>query len=144
MEDHGASVLLIFQAPGVDEWTSGKPVSSVNSRSAASRLASAFGLAGKIRTDFNITNTVQCFPGKKDSYGDRKPRDKAPPAKVRQHCSEWLRQDIETFQYKRVIVFGAHAHKAVRALGYQNDPRFCFVRHPTGGLSTEDISQTLI
>jgi uracil-DNA glycosylase family 4 len=144
MEDHTASVLLIFQAPGIEEWKSGKPISSLDSKSAGARLASAFHLAGKDRNDYNITNTVQCFPGKRGHCSISKPRDKTPPAKVRQHCNEWLRQDIEMYQYKRVVVFGALARKAVWELGYKNDPRFHFIKHPTGGISVVHISQVLV
>lgn len=143
MEDHAAPVLLIFQAPGIEEWKSGKPISSVNPKSAGARLASAFYLIGKTRNDFNITNTVQCFPGKRENCSDSKPRDISPPAKVRQHCYEWLRQDIAIYQYEHIVVFGNLAQKAVQALGYKNDKRFHFVKHPSGGISVVDISKKL-
>lgn len=143
MEDNHASVLLIFQAPGVDEWSNGKPVISTNPSSAGVRLEAAFRIAHRTRQDYNITNTVQCFPGKKPQHGITKPRDNVPPAAVRRHCSEWLRQDIDTHNYKRIVVFGSHAHKAVRTLGYGNDPRFNFVRHPTGGISNEALGKAV-
>lgn len=143
MEDNGASVLLIFQAPGVDEWAQGKPVVSTNPSSAGVRLEVAFQIALRTRRDYNITNTVQCFPGKRPQVGTVKPRDNAPPAAVRRHCSEWLRQDIEAHAYKRIIVFGAHARRAIRALGLEDNPRFHFIRHPTGGISNESLAKAL-
>ncbi|WP_431484124.1 uracil-DNA glycosylase family protein [Pseudomonas solani] len=128
IEDNGASVLLIFQAPGVDEWAKGRPVASTNPSSAGVRLATAFRIAGRTRQDYNITNTVQCFPGKEPQVGTTRPRDNAPTAAVRRHCSEWLRQDIQAQSYKRIVVFGAHARRAVRNLGFGDDPRFRFIR----------------
>ena len=143
MENNVSSVLLIFQAPGIDEWKSGKPISSTNPRSAGVRIASALGVAGRSRKDYNITNTVQCFPGKREPRSDGKSRDKAPTADVRLHCREWLRQDIEKYQYKRIVVFGSIARKVVWDLGYRNDPRFVFSRHPTGGISIARLSEVL-
>ena len=118
MEDNGASVLLIFQAPGVEEWTNGRPVVGTNPSSAGVRLEAAFRIARRTRQDYNITNTVQCFPRKNPQVGPAKPRDNAPLAAARRHCSEWLLQDIQVHSYKRIVVFGAHAHSAVRDLGF--------------------------
>lgn len=64
MENNAAPVLLIFQAPSVDEWVEGKPVVSTLPSSAGLRLEAAFQQVGKTGQNFNITNTVQCFLGK--------------------------------------------------------------------------------
>lgn len=143
MEDNGADVLLIFQAPGVAEWQEGKPICSVHSSSAGGRLAVAFNALGRTRQDYNITNTVQCFPGKRASISGERSRDKIPPAAVRHCCSNWLRDDIEGRPYRLVVVFGREAQKAVRALGYKNDQRFRFSKHPTGGISNAELSACL-
>lgn len=135
MEDNGGSILLVFQAPGVSEWEVGRPIISNKPSSAGARLARAFCQAGKTRQDFNITNTVQCFPGKKEARSGETARDRSPVASARFHCSHWLRQDIEAHAYERVVVFGSHAREAVYALGYEHDPRFHCIKHPTGGLS---------
>ena len=138
MEDNDASVLLIFQAPGEIEWGKGRPVISQKRGSAGVRLERAFKNAGRVRTDYNITNTVQCFPGKRANG-----RDAAPSTAVRQHCANWLRQDIEARTYKSIVVFGRCAEKSVRALGYSGDPRFRFVKHPAGGISNEDLAKAV-
>lgn len=143
MEDNGASVLLIFQAPGIEEWSKGKPVASVQPSSAGMRLEAAFRIKHQTRLDYNITNTVQCFPGKKPEIGIARPRDKAPTATAQQHCLEWLRKDIEAHAYNRIVVFGAHARKAVLALGLETSPRFYFTRHPTGGISNAELADAL-
>lgn len=79
MEDNGASVLLIFQAPGVEKWRRGRPLISQNSFSAGSRMAEAFQRAEQCRRHYNITNTVQCFPGKRPQNSGARPRDNSPP-----------------------------------------------------------------
>jgi uracil-DNA glycosylase family 4 len=143
MEENHADVLLIFQAPGVDEWEKGKPVASNKSNSVGMRLEAAFRRANRIRQNYNITNTVQCFPGKKSPVDNKKTRDVAPRAAAHRHCAEWLRQDIRAHKYKRIVVFGAHARKAVQKLGFGTDPRFHFVRHPAGGLKNIDLDKAL-
>jgi len=131
LEDNGSRTLLIFQAPGIEEWKSGKPISSDSAQSAGGKLRKAFHLLGKQRTDYNVSNVVQCFPGKQAPKGNKEPRDKSPPKSVRIACSKWLREDISKGNYTRVVVFGRHAEKAVKELGYENDSRFVFVPHPT-------------
>lgn len=143
MEDNSASVLLIFQAPGVEEWSKGKPVASMKPSSAGMRLTAAFRVKQQTRLDYNITNTVQCFPGKKSETVILRSRDKAPTATARQHCLEWLRKDIELHSYKRIVAFGTHARKAIRDLGLEMDPRIHFTRHPTGGISNEKLAAAL-
>jgi uracil-DNA glycosylase family 4 len=139
MEDNNAPVLLIFQAPGVDEWSSGRPVSSLNPRSAGAKLAAAFHQAGKSRASYNLTNTVQCFPGKPPTSSESRPRDKKPPAAARTHCSNWLRADIESRQFLKIVVFGSEAKKAVKALGLETDARYHYEKHPSGGLSNASL-----
>ncbi|CAG1002239.1 hypothetical protein BURK2_03126 [Burkholderiales bacterium] len=143
MEDNGAAVLLIFQAPGVEEWRQGRPVISRKPHSAGSRMAAAFKLAGQCRKHYNITNTVQCFPGKRAQQGNAQPRDNAPSAKARCHCSNWLLEDIQSFNFERIVVFGAAARKTIVGLGLHNDARFCFVRHPTAGISIECLAEAI-
>lgn len=135
MEDNAASVLLIFQAPGENEWASGRPIFSTQPHSAGARLLDAFKRAETTRSDYNITNTAQCFPGKLLPANGKRPRDKKPPAKAIKHCSQWLLRDIQARPYDRVVVFGSPAKAAVKSLGYATDPRFQFIKHPSGGLS---------
>ncbi len=142
MEDNRGPVLLVFQAPGIHEWENGRPISSTKAGSAGVRILNALP-AGKSRQSYNITNTVQCFPGKPQAQAGKRTRDKPPLAMASKHCSNWLRNDIEAYPYERIVVFGSHAHKTVRALGYGSDPRFCFPKHPTGGISNEALRKAL-
>lgn len=143
MEGYSASVLLIFQAPGEEEWRLGKPISNTKSLSAGGRLARAFKEIGKNRTDYSITNTVQCFPGKREQSRAERSRDKLPPALVRQRCGQWLLEDIRSRPFSRIVVFGSFARKAVKALGYAPDERFIFVKHPAGGLSNAELFRSI-
>jgi uracil-DNA glycosylase family 4 len=138
-ESRKAPVLLIFQAPGEIEWRTGAPISNPKPGSAGARLDKAFIAVGKTREDFDITNTVQCFPGKHTATA----RDKPPTAAARSHCSNWLRDDIAGGVYTRIVVFGSHAKKAVHRLGYKDDSRFHFVKHPSGGLSNAELLEAV-
>ncbi|HEY8159135.1 MAG TPA: uracil-DNA glycosylase family protein [Methylobacter sp.] len=136
-EFNSSSVLLIFQAPGIDEWNTGQPIISQGSRSAAARIRNSLVRLGKSRGDFDITNSVQCYPGK-NSTG----RDKRPSETMRKNCQSWLATDIAS-HYQTIVVFGACAKKSVLALGYSNDSRFKFLNHPSGGLTNLDLDNAL-
>ena len=143
MEDNGSPILLVFQAPGEQEWVNRRPISSTKPRSAGNRLKNIFALLGKARESYNITNAVQCFPGKKPTVNGNKPRDRVPSASARRSCVQWLRNDLEAREYTKVIVFGAIARKAVESIVGKADGRFEYLRHPTGGISTARLCQAL-
>jgi len=143
MEDNDGSILLIFQAPGINEWSNGRPASSTIANSAGMKLEAAFSYCKKSRANYNITNSVQCFPGKKISNVGQRPRDKAPLIAARRHCSHWLHKDIAAHNYERIIVFGTPARKAVLSLGYTDDKRFVFVKHPSGRLSNAELRKAV-
>ena len=144
LENNGSSTLLVFQSPGVDEWTNGKPISSSNPRSAAMKIKSALEIIELNRESFDIANVVQCFPGKKESKETAAPRDKRPVSAAVSACSKWLDHDIRTGQYERIVVFGCPAKRALHQLGYRNDTRFVYVRHPSAsGVSISQLAGNL-
>ena len=143
LEDNGGQVLLIFQAPGIGEWERGRPVSSTAPGSVGARLETAFVDSGRSRTNYDITNSVQCFPGKKEMINGKRPRDKRPSAAARRQCANWLRQDITARRYKRVIVFGSIAKEVVRSLAGIDMTSFTFCRHPSGGLSDAKLLEVV-
>lgn len=143
MEDSGSDTLLVFQSPGIDEWKTGRPISSSNPRSAAAKIAKAFELVGSDRWQFDITNAVQCFPGKRGANVDLSPRDMSPPTKVRSACSKWLERDIHKRPYRRIVVFGSVAKKMVRKL-IGEDSRLLYVPHPSArGVSVAFLAAAL-
>lgn len=143
MEDNGSDVLLILQAPGLKEWEEGRPSCSTDPRSAGGRLIKAFEELGRTRGDYNITNTVQCFPGKENAAKTGQPRDKKPDTSALNCCTNWLKLDISAREYRQIVVFGREAEKAVKALGFGQDSRFKFCKHPTGGLKKNDLVSCL-
>lgn len=143
LEVNNANVLLVFQAPGIEEWKSGKPISNSKPNSAGAKLASAFKSIGKSRTHYDITNLVQCFPGKKASTSLQNPRDNLPLMSAQRACSRWLLDDIASHNYERIVVYGAPAREAVRRLGLMGDPKFVFVPHPTAsGVTISSLAQS--
>ena len=143
MEDNEASALLIFEAPGEAEWKGGSPIFSAHPSSAAARIRKAQLRVERVRTDYDITNAVQCFPGKGPARNGGRSRDAKPPDEAIKHCSRWLQADIQTREYKLILVFGNPAKAAVNMLPYTDDPRFQFLTHPTGGLTNAKLDAAL-
>jgi uracil-DNA glycosylase len=144
LEHNGSKVLLIFQSPGIDEWNSGNPISSSNPRSAGTKLAAAFRSIGKTRSNYDITNVVQCFPGKAEPRPSTRPRDRKPLKAACNACANWLAQDIAAGEYERVVVFGAAAKDAVERLGFRGDARFVYSRHPNAsGVSIAQLAESV-
>lgn len=138
MENNSSDILLIFQAPGESEWMKKAPICSENNNSAAARIRNSLSRLGKLRSNFNITNATQCYPGKLASGRDKKPEKAA-----RRKCADWLKADIESSQFRKIIVFGSLAKETITSLGYGNDNRFLFLRHPSGGLRNNDLDSAL-
>ena len=122
LEDNNSKILMLFQAPGVEEWKSGKPISSSSVKSAGGKLRTAFQSIEKTRFDNNISNVIQCFPGQARTKENDKLRDKSPPKAACNACSKWLADDMSKGSYKRIIVFGNCAKEAVKRLRYGKDP----------------------
>jgi uracil-DNA glycosylase family 4 len=140
VETNSSEYLLVFQAPGIDEWDEGKPLCSNNRKSAAARVHAALGRVGKSRSHVSIANATQCYPGRGNTG-----RDKAPSEAARTQCLHWLDQDLRAHSNARIVVFGAIAKKSVLELGYKaDDPRFVFLRHPSGGLRNTDLDGALM
>lgn len=137
MESNPGDVLLIFQAPGAYEWLSRRPISSGDPRSAAARVRNSLVRIGKNRKDFSITNAVQCYPGRNRN------RDKAPKAEARRKCANWLKCDIGSRKWRRVVVFGKIAENIVKELKLRSYGNFEFVKHPSGGLSNRRLDRAL-
>ena len=109
---NNADTLLVFQAPGMDEWhgnTISKqrtPIDSINPRSTAARIRASMQRKGVIRANYDITEAVQCFPGRKIPG-----RDKKPCKKSQTLCAQYLEQDLRKKQYQKIIAFGCIAYK---------------------------------
>jgi uracil-DNA glycosylase len=144
IENNDASVLLIFQSPGENEWRSKRPVSSLDEASVAGRFRRAFKKTNTSRANFDITNAVQCYQGKALSRGQEAPRDKKPSEAARKRCSHWLKLDIESHDYARIVVFGSVAKRSVRDLDCFPEAKVTYLLHPSGGLSNEKLFAALV
>ncbi|MFA5433289.1 MAG: hypothetical protein WC319_10560 [Candidatus Paceibacterota bacterium] len=140
-----AQILLVFQAPGIDEWVgntiSGNqlPIDSVNPHSAAARMRNSFTrrtLAGNPtnRAMYDITESVQCFPDKYKSG-----RDKKPLSAARNCCNIHLQNDLSAKQYQSIICFGQVAfnltQQAIRNIGSWKGPTPILAQHPSSRVS---------
>lgn len=135
-----ASILLVFQSPGRDEWENKTPISSENRQSTAARIRNALTRVGKSREEFDITNAVQCFSGISNTG-----RDKKPSKIARKYCMELLRLDISSKPYDKVIVFGQVAQKSVETIMALMNTQITteYLKHPSGGLSNHDLDSAL-
>lgn len=114
------------------------PVCSEEARSTAARIRNSLLRINKLRADFDITNAVQCFPGKASSGRDKKPSEVA-----RRKCEKWLQSDIDNSSYTKIVVFGAVAKKSVRSVISSSSIPVVFIAHPSGGLKNVDLDAAL-
>jgi uracil-DNA glycosylase family 4 len=141
IENNKSSTLLVFQAPGKNEWKAKRPLISTDPYSASKKINNSLKRINKCRTDYDITNTVQCYPG----YNKTKKRDYRPCAKAVKYCMQQLELDILLNKYTKVIAFGNIARKAVEEIKIKNNLGFKQVncKHPSGGLSRFDLDTAL-
>jgi uracil-DNA glycosylase family 4 len=139
VDDNESDILLVAQAPGEAEWIAGKPLQPTTRQggTAGSRIAQSWERTGKERESFNITNAVQCFPGK----GDK--RDLAPAPEAVSACAGWLRDAMRARSYRKVIAFGDVAAQVVGIVVTLEDLscEVQYVPHPTGGLRSEVLDE---
>lgn len=138
LENNNSRILLVFEAPGIEEWRSCAPLQPVNMQggSAGIRLEASWTRMNKQRDNFDITNTVQCFPGK---MSDKRVNDPVPMAVER--CNVILRNDILNGNYEKVIAFGKFAQNSVSQIRDELGLNFDYIQftHPNGGVRNEEI-----
>ena len=124
IEDNpNSTALLILESPGQTEWTEREPLRGTAQGSAGLIVTSAIERIGRQRSDFSITNAIQCLPPSKGGPDFRAAHGQ---------CANWLRQDINRRHWHRIVVFGAPAELSVRCLGYsERTGRVCFMPYPT-------------
>lgn len=138
LESNGSKILLVFQAPGEEEWKSGKAIFSMIKQggTAGKRIENSWEREKKVRKDFDITNVVQCFPGKSSTVRDSEPNIMAICV-----CKERLKKAIEMYKYDKIITFGTIAKDVVDGILNSNLNNITVVNsiHPTGGLCNADL-----
>ena len=135
LEKNESDILLIFQAPGIEEWKVGKAIQPTKKPggTAGRRIELSWKRKGKVRADFDIINTVQCFPGNNGG------RDLSPNILSICSCQNRLREVIKNNKYDKIITFGKIAKNIIENL---NTPSTIInSKHPTGGLKNSDLDK---
>lgn len=140
-EINGGKTLLVFQSPGLNEWRTGRLISSTSSHSAAHKIESAFNISNKSRKDFDITNAVQCYTGKLLNNGITEPRDQSVSKLASKICSRRLQNIITKNQYSNLIVFGVVAKNSIEKISLPQNLSVRFSKHPSArGVSINMLS----
>ena len=111
LENNNSDILLVFEAPGIDEWSKRQPIISKRGFSAARKFDDALKTAGKARVNYDITEAVLCFPGKSTAGVNQKIQEEVETAAT--YCQQYLQQDILNNNYRKIICFGEIAYSSV-------------------------------
>ena len=137
LENNKSDILLVFQSPGIEEWKTGEAIEPTIKKggTAGRRIKLSWDRKNKKRTDFDIINTVQCFPG-----NDKK-RDFKPNIMSICSCSKRLENVLSNSKYNKVILFGEIAENVVENLINKLNLKIKIVKskHPTGGLANKNL-----
>jgi len=137
LEDHNSDVLLVFQAPGDIEWSAGLAIQPTKKPggTAGVRIKKSWERKKKSRSDFNIINAVQCFPG---NDGDR---DLSPNSMAICSCSKRLKDILNAKTYQKIIAFGRIAEDVVDSLvkTLKYTPNIIKGVHPNGGVTKDEL-----
>jgi uracil-DNA glycosylase family 4 len=110
-----APIMLIGQAPGLTEYTTGRPFSG----QAGVAIRQLFSSCGVPFMNFDRlvyqTSAVKCFPGRQVDQRGRY-ADRPPCTKMLRHCSHFLARQIEEMQPKIIVTLGNVAAKALDKL----------------------------
>lgn len=133
LEINNSNTLLVFQAPGKEEWRVGRAIQPTikTGGSAGRRIEMSWERSNKQRADFDIINSVQCFPGNEGE------RDLVPDVMAICSCSQRLENILRTNAYKKIVVFGDIANQVIATIckRLKVTTRIVVGKHPNGGVS---------
>lgn len=148
-ENNNSSYLLVFQAPGFDEWNGGKstvsgkriPLDSNNRYSCAARMRNSFIRKGVSRTNYDIAEAVCCFPGKLKNG-----RDKKPNVSSRSSCTKNMATLLRKKSYTKITCFGNFAFQTVKdaisMIPGWIGPTPIFASHPSSGVTNKALDSS--
>ena len=137
-----SKVLLVGQAPGDKEPKLGRPFAWTAGKTLFRWFSEAAGMGEEqFRASIYMAAVCRCFPGKKQTGGDRVPQ----PEEVL-NCSVWLKRELDILQPNLVIPVGKLAiaqflplQKLDQIIGRKFEmigPGYCFdviaLPHPSG------------
>ena len=97
-----SKIILVGQAPGDKEPKFGRPFAWTAGKTLFKWFHEAAGLTeAEFRSTIYMAAVCRCFPGKKETGGDRVPSDEEI-----QNCSGWLRRELDILQPELVIPVG--------------------------------------
>ena len=148
-------ILLVFEAPGIDEWCKGEPICSKRRGSAGYKFNSELNKIGKQKQNYDIVEAVRCFPGKSTVGANQKIQTEL--EKAAKYCNKFLKQVILSKNYIKIICFGKIAKKSIcstiRRLGKNGNKHYTsvyaktcvfYLTHPMGSSTLEaDIKKHL-
>lgn len=111
MIDNKKQILIIFEAPGIDEWSKNEPLSSKRLGSAAKKFKDALATAGKNINNYDIAEAVYCFPGKSGKGQGQKIQTELDLAAT--FCETHLASEILSKNYTKIVCFCKVAYDSV-------------------------------
>jgi uracil-DNA glycosylase len=112
-----SKVLLVGQAPGDKEPLLGRPFAWTAGKTLFQWFENSFDLSeAQFRSSIYMAAVCRCFPGKKETGGDRVPdRDEV------ERCSAWLKTELEILRPELVIPVGKLAIEQFLAASRMNE-----------------------
>ncbi|RUV45345.1 hypothetical protein EOD29_00335 [Mesorhizobium sp. M1A.T.Ca.IN.004.03.1.1] len=102
-----APIMLVGQAPGIEEYNRGRPFSG----QAGTAIKDLFADCGLPLKNFDAavyqTSAVKCFPGRKMDRG--RPADRKPDEKMLSNCRPFLADQIRTLDPRLIVCLGSVA-----------------------------------
>jgi uracil-DNA glycosylase family 4 len=107
-------ILLVFEAPGIDEWRKGEPICSKRRGSAGYKFNTELKSQGKIKGNYDIAEAVRCFPGTSTKTTNQK--NDIELGRAATFCEKYLSDIILRKNYKKIVCFGESAEKSVESI----------------------------
>jgi uracil-DNA glycosylase family 4 len=117
---------VVFEAPGIDEWSKGEPVCSNRRGSAGYIFNTELNNQGKQKSSYDIAEAVRCFPGTSTKTINKK--DQAELKKAAKYCQKYLKDIILVKNYEKIVCFGELAgtmvSSIIKSLHRQKNPYY--------------------
>ncbi|MBX2977479.1 MAG: hypothetical protein KF721_15235 [Ignavibacteriaceae bacterium] len=139
LENNSSSMLLVFQSPGIKEWEEGIAIFPERKKggSAGRRIELSWIRKQKQRSEYDIINVVQCFPGRVGI------RDNFPSISAICSCKNRLKDVLENSNYVKIIAFGTLAIDVTKSILREINKNVPLVEsvHPNGGITNEELDR---
>lgn len=107
------TTLLVFEAPGIDEWAKGEPICSNRKGSAAHKFNTEMAKQGKNKDQCDIVEAIRCFPGTSTKTKNNYKKDYNEEKIAREFCQIYLENVLTRKKYTQIVCFGKFAKDSV-------------------------------